>query len=426
METLNICLMDMTQSTNTSGVDRYLQNLVKGLADSPNIHVVWIRFMESNRQVFVKKEVVESGIRRVTIPLPRFVSGILEDMYWIRQYDERVFRIIADCLPNDRHWLIHLHTLNLIDLGIYLRDRLTHCTVIMHMHCIPWKSLYNTNRRHFNALYDVYYNKNIPQEKRKAKPYMRLESEYRAYHDADHVVCVTQCAKDFLANWMGRSERVHVIPNGFEDVPFHSHDVRTTNTRTGVHCLYVGVLSESKGLHYILEALEKLRIQGRRTTLTVCGSCPPTAEKTLKQMYRHLELDIRGLVTYDTLQQLYLSCDIGLIASLQEQSSMVAIEMMRHGLPIVTTAVDGLDEMFHDGVDSLKVHTCFSPVLGLSVDVDEMAEKIASLINSPSLRKRIGNGARHNYEKRFTLSRMLEDTLKIYHIIANNKSISNA
>lgn len=109
---------------------------------------------------------------------------------------------------------------------------------------------------------------------------------------------------------------------------------------------------------------------------------------------------------------------MGLIASLQEQSSYVAIEMMRYGLPVITTAVDGLDEMFDDGANGLKVATEFSLAKGLRVNVDQMAEKLSLLITRPALRKRLGQAAFSKYRTSFTATRMLHDIILIYQRLA--------
>lgn len=45
--------------------------------------------------------------------------------------------------------------------------------------------------------------------------------------------------------------------------------------------------------------------------------------------------------------------------SLQEQHSYAAIEMAMFGMPMIITAVDGLDEMFVDEISCLKVNTLF-------------------------------------------------------------------
>ena len=178
--------------------------------------------------------------------------------------------------------------------------------------------------------------------------------------------------------------------------------------------LFVGVLSESKGIGTVLRALQLLVREGRKVELYVCGRCPEEKRVRFGRAHPGLPVRLLGLLSYAELTALYRSCDIGVIASLQEQCSYAALEMMMHGLPVVTTLVDGLGELFRDGVDALGVGTCFSPVLGLSADVEQMARQIGRLIDDAALRRRLGREARRTFERRYTLPTMVARIAELY------------
>ncbi|WP_286833802.1 glycosyltransferase family 4 protein [Proteiniphilum sp. UBA5280] len=146
----------------------------------------------------------------------------------------------------------------------------------------------------------------------------------------------------------------------------------------------------------------------------MAGTCNPQFQNKLKQDFSDLEVDVKGRIPFDELKKLYAQCDIGIIASLQEQASYVAIEMAMFGLPIVSTAVDGLDEIFTDEINALKVHTKFSPVFGLSVDVEMMAKQIARLIEDEKLRAVLSQNVRKLYEQELNLDLMIDRTISVY------------
>ena len=98
--------------------------------------------------------------------------------------------------------------------------------------------------------------------------------------------------------------------------------------------------------------------------------------------------------------------------------------MMRFGMPVITTAVDGLDEMFRDGVDSLKVKAPFSTAFGLSVDTDAMAEYMIRLLERPEERGRLGRNAYERYREQFTLQRMIRETMAVYDEVWNENEQS--
>ena len=90
------------------------------------------------------------------------------------------------------------------------------------------------------------------------------------------------------------------------------------------------------------------------------------------------------------------------------------------GLPVVTTAVDGLDEIFTDNDNALKTPLQFSPIFGLSVDIEVMANKIKLLIEDTKLRKKLSDRARILYKEKLSLHLMIEQTVEIYKQLNRN------
>ena len=408
--------MDMSHADNTSGVDRYIGTLLKGLAALPFIHVHWIHLRNDSTMLFHCEEQHER-YTKITIPLPQQFNEIIAERFWIRQYNEQVFRLTEHLFKNKQNCILHLHTLNLIDLAVFIREQIP-CKIITHLHCIPWKAYYDTNKRKFNELYrQVYVDKSLEMN---PKDFITNNCELQSYTDADHVVCVTRCAVDFLRQVMEKSdENISVIPNGIDDFA-NEISISDNDNSKEFRLLYVGVLTESKGLNYILKAMRKVKQQGYHLSLTIAGKTTPMFSEKLKNENRDLSLHILGRIPFDELKKYYLESDTGIIASLQEQSSYVAIEMAMFGLPVITTAVDGLDEIFSDNLNALKVNTRFSNVFGLSVDVDMMAEKIITLIENKELRTKLSKNIRTLYEKELTLQRMMQQTISVYQKLIEN------
>lgn len=139
----------------------------------------------------------------------------------------------------------------------------------------------------------------------------------------------------------------------------------------------------------------------------------------IKAQYADVAVHFTGSIPFEELKDYYRTCDAGVIASLQEQCSYVAIEMAMFGLPVITTAVDGLDEMFIHGENALKVSTRYSRVYGLSVDVEELVKRMKQLMDENELRKKLGINARKRYEECFALEDMMERIVDIYNDLTN-------
>jgi len=410
MEEINLYLLDMSHEHNTSGVDRYVSTFLTGLENYPFIRVYRIQLLKG--ATLFPKEEKKKNYTQVIIPLPQQTNEIIGERYWFQKYNEQVFLLIRHLFENKSNRIIHIHTLNLIALASYINSRLP-CRIVTHLHCIPWKDLYNKNRKKFNFIYTTYYlvENNILQK----ELFFTNNCEWESYSAPDQIICVTQCAKHFLQKIMNvPDERIMVVPNGINDLGNNVDRTTKKNCSDPFRCLFVGAHTESKGIFYILKALRKVQAQGYSVCLNTAGNYSPKIYKQIMEEYSDLQVNLLGLIPFEELQHYYRESDIGIIASIQEQCSYTAIEMAMFGLPVIATAVDGLDEMFSDDVNALKVNTCFSKVFGLSVDTDELSEKIIALIENEDLRIELGINVRKLYRERFNLENMMEQTVSVY------------
>lgn len=327
---INLYLIDISHATNTSGVDRYVSTLINGLRNVADLQVHWIHLRNDDRLLFPKEEKI-GHYTKYSIPMPQHYNTIIGERFWIRKYNEQVYRLTKHLFEGKENCIIHLHTLNLIDLAVYIRE-LTGCKIITHLHCIPWKGLYNSDKKRFNRLYELTYCNTEDAGKPNPEIYVTNNCELQSYAAPDALLCVTECAVDFLKSCIHHySDNIRVIPNGIND---HKQLLQKRTNKTAqdkIHCLYVGVVSESKGIMYILKALKIVQECGYSVSLSIAGSCGSSFRQNIKQNFPDLEVDIKGRIPFDELKELYTACDIGIIASLQEQASYVAIEMAMFG-----------------------------------------------------------------------------------------------
>jgi glycosyltransferase involved in cell wall biosynthesis len=418
MNEINVYLMDLSFEGNTSGVNRYLSIFTDHLIKScKNTHVYRIKLFGGRSVLFYQENETES-CTEIIIPLPQQAKEIIGERYWLQKYNAYAFSLIRHLFENKPNRIIHIHTLNLIALATYIKSQFS-CKIITHLHCIPWKDLFNKNPKKFNQLYAGYYLEDVSVPRKEL--FFTNNCEWESYTAADRIICVTQCAKNFLEKIMNvPPEKIRVISNGIQDLA-NGDKCRVEKRSSGTfQCLFVGVLTESKGIFYILKALRKVQMQGYRVCLNMAGNCSAKIRKQIIEEYRDLQVNLLGRISFEELQNHYRESDIGIIASLQEQCSYAAIEMAMFGLPLVTTAVDGLDEMFTDGVNSLKVNILFSKVFGLSADVNMMADQIITLIENEDLRNRLSVHVRQLYQDRFNLKNMMKQTATVYQELSGN------
>ena len=398
----NLILMDMTNAGNINGVSRCVQVLAESFARDKDFNVTWVRFTHN-----IVENVgfqITKGYTLLRIPLPKDIATFLRLKSVRRTYWQEAYKTLLPYL--DGNPILHIHTLNLMELALFIKKQLP-CKIVTHLHCLPWKGLYNTDMKCFNQLYERYY---IKKDFSNPLQYIRQEHECLAYTRSDCLVCVTECARDFIQHVCPNHTDIRVVTNGIQDLALS--ETRRTDSKP-LRCLFVGSSHSSKGLGFVLAAMQGVLIQ-HPAMLTIVGAIPKTQRDKILSQFPFLDIHFTGQVEFGLLRRIYADSDIGLIGSIQEQCSYVAIEMMMAGLPVITTDVDGLDELFINGYNGIKIPVNFNAEHGLQVDVIKMSEAIIQLGRNAKLRKQMGRNARKQYLKRHSLKQMIGSMKEIY------------
>ena len=412
MERINLFLLDLSYKNMTNGVDRYVDILFNAMKDYPQFRVHWIHFVSDDTVLWHRKEHDGDAVK-VTIPWPQQVDEILLEKFWSQKYNRQAFRIVEPLFEGKSNCILHVHILNLIDFALEVKKHVS-CKIITHLHCIPWKELYNSDLNRFNLLYNIYgHFQNGRRIFDNADIFLTNHCEMSAYSDADHIICLTWCARDFLTRIMEvPAGKITLIPNGMDDAG-ETGEINRENIHRPFRFIYAGVLSKSKGVHWILEALRLLQQRGYDASLTIAGAYTSQSCSVIDK-YKDLNLHLLGRIPYRELKRYYVRSDAGVIASVKDQSSLVALEMAMFGLPIIVTAIEGLDETFTDRVDALKVRANYSRLAGLGTDVEHLARQMARMIDDQALRCTLARNARKLYENRHSLLLMLQRTIHVF------------
>jgi len=91
--------------------------------------------------------------------------------------------------------------------------------------------------------------------------------------------------------------------------------------------------------------------------------------------------------------------------------SNAILEAMAHSLPVIASRVGGCSELLDEGR---------AGVLFEARDAKALAREMSSLAESPSLRVRLGAAAADRARSRFSLERMVEETLRGYAAACSN------
>ncbi|MCC8146067.1 MAG: glycosyltransferase family 4 protein, partial [Bacteroidales bacterium] len=236
MKRANIYIFNIGNAWATSGVDRYLEVFSTGFPSDGEFGIYKISLMKDNSHILHTRE-ERNGCMEITIPFPMDSDEVINERYWMRKYNQYVFYLIKDIFEKDVVSVLHIHTLNLIDLAQWIKSQVPLCKIITHLHCIPWKNIFNKNKRKFNKLYCANYlsgkkdwNKN---------QFLTNNCELDSYIASDKIITVTDCAREFLSRIMEIPEhKITIISNGLYDKNKDSY-IRQfkKNTSDTFHCV---------------------------------------------------------------------------------------------------------------------------------------------------------------------------------------------
>jgi glycosyltransferase involved in cell wall biosynthesis len=143
--------------------------------------------------------------------------------------------------------------------------------------------------------------------------------------------------------------KVHVVPYGCPEPmaapPTLNREPRTEN-REPLKLLFVGTLSQTKGLADLLEAIVPL---GNQVCLTLAGSSPfPLSQ--IPSSVRQL-----GQLPHAALLAELPKHDLMVLPTLYEGLSLSLLEAMSAGLPVLTTPHSGLAGIVENGVQAILI-----------------------------------------------------------------------
>jgi len=240
--------------------------------------------------------------------------------------------------------------------------------------------------------------------------------------------CSSHVATGVARRFPELAPRCHAILNGsnperFVAEPDMRERAKTLRAKLGLEermvILFVGRVCPEKGVHVLVEAMQRVARQRDDAVLLVVGGLsrqPPSplwvrhrderfAEvEALKRDYRsHLDELARdlgnrvrflGKLPHDDLAEYYVLADIFVHPAVwQEPFGMILTEAMGCGLPVVSTRVGGIPEIVLDGDTGL---------LARAGDPESLAAAILDLAGDPARRGEMGRRGLERLRSTFT------------------------
>ncbi len=221
-----------------------------------------------------------------------------------------------------------------------------------------------------------------------------IEKGLKEIELADKVIIPSEFVRRTFVNQGVPESKLAVIPYGFNPSHFHPEEKRDNIFRV----LFVGNISVQKGVHYLLEAWERLALPNAELVFigTVEQELRPLLDKHASRVV------LRGHVRHEDLYQEYSQASVFVLPSLQEGSALVTYEAMACGLPLLVSENTG--SIATDGE-----HGFIVPIRS----ADSIAEKLQWLYDNPFEAAAMGMRGRE-FVQEFTWSRYADSVIDVY------------
>jgi len=341
---------------------------------------------------------VEAG-ERVTV----FVYSQAED----REFEDQGVQIhsIAKRKYTFAGWYLHRKFLQRYINKIILLDGInvleapdwTGITALMHFKC-PLVIRCNGSDGYFCHL-----------DSRKQKPKNRW-FEMQALKNADHILAASAFTAKLTKAIFGLKNEIQVIPNSIDTELFKPVQIPEVFNRI----LYYGSVIRKKGVLELAEICNLVFKENASARLILAGndvkdvftgrSTQELFMEVVKSKF-HNQIEFKGLLPYKAVQEEIAKASVVVLPSFAEALPMTWIEAMAMEKALVTSNIGWANEVMIDGETGYAVDP---------KDHQAYSDAILQLLDSETLRKRMGINARKRVSEKFATQVVVKQNLEFY------------
>lgn len=377
-----IRVLEIIESTGKSGPRSLLRSLVHNLnKDRFKVEAICSTLRDKDFYRDIQK-MKEAGIKVIILQMRRNVH-LLSDII--------AFFKLCFYIKKGRYDIVHTHSSKAGFLG-RLAARLMGARIIIHTpHCFCFEA------SDMNAMEKLFY----------------FYIEKFAALFCDKIIAVSESQRqDILKRRLVNSGKVITIENGVDIYKFSNNgkNILKKKQELGLSSSSfilgtVGVLNESKGHRYLIEATSKIIKEGYDVSLIIAGE--GILRKDLETLRDKLGLNgrIKLLGFREDIPELLSLMDIFVFPSLWEGMSLALLEAMASGLPVISTDVHGAVDLIQDNKRGILVQ---------KRNIKGLVEAIRYLISNRNVAKQIGEEAQRLICRYYTLEKQIHRIESLY------------
>lgn len=224
------------------------------------------------------------------------------------------------------------------------------------------------------------------------------------------VIVLSEKEKHFLSNKYSLSD-VKVLPNSVEVGSMLKRG--EFNHIDKLDILYIGRITEDKGIDYMLKAFEVLNTNGKPFTLHFAGIPDDTSTiETFKQILGD-NFVYHGVVSGSKKRDLFIKTNVFILPSFYEGLPMSMLECMAYGLLPVVTNVGSIDTVVTNEVNGLFID---------KKSVESIVNKVSWILDNLSKIPQMSYNAQQTIINNFSAENYISELNSIYKRIKTNNS----
>ncbi|MFM9278807.1 glycosyltransferase family 4 protein [Paenibacillus jiagnxiensis] len=241
----------------------------------------------------------------------------------------------------------------------------------------------------------------------------------REYYDQLEHLGATSAERTIVANqWLKRTltdefqvpkKKLDVLHYGFDTAAFlekMDRESKVLRPKDKKVIIFSGRLVELKGVQDLIEALHQLKKKRTDWECWIVGEGDKMTELRFQAKYLKLSNDIVFMGKRDDVPGLLKQADIYVIPSIIENQPLSLIEAQLAGKAIIASDVGGLPEMVKHNATGLLIPP---------KNPTELSKMLEKLLKDNSLRKRLGSQARLWAMSHWSLDKMTDMVMNVYH-----------
>jgi len=208
-----------------------------------------------------------------------------------------------------------------------------------------------------------------------------------------------------LAAGIGKSNKFALMPPGLKisELPNKSEALKFYGLASQtLQCAFIGRVTQIKRPDRFLDVVIEIKKRGVAIQFFMAGD--GELLESCRERIACEDLPVKILGWQSDIEKVLAAADIVVLTSDNEGTPLSLIQAGMAGLPVVTTRVGSVPEVILDGVTGIIT----------SLDIQDIADALETLVNSNELRIRMGSAGQKFTLTNFGVERLVKDHEKIY------------